>query len=243
MQNKVVIISGGSRGLGKGIVAHLLETGWCVGTFSRQSSPFIEKNLSNTNKDKFHWEKFDGTDFGKMEQFCKNVYKKFGSVDAVINNAGIATEGILTLMPKENITQVIAVNLESAIQLTRICSRYLLLKKGGSIINISSINGIRGHLGVTVYGATKAALDGFTRGLAKELGSRNIRANSIAPGYLDTEMTQSLSDTVKNRIIRRTPLGRLGKVADVVAVVDFLLSPQAQFVTGQTIVVDGGFTS
>lgn len=239
--SKVVVISGGSRGLGIALVSHFLKNGWCVATYSRKISPAIEE-LLHKSKNQFYWEAFDGTDYKKMDAFCKNVYQRFKRIDAVINNAGIGTDGLLTLMPTKAISQIISVNLESAIQLTRFCTKYLLLKKGGSIINISSINGIRGHIGLSVYGATKAALDGFTRGLAKELGQRCIRVNSIAPGYLETEMTQHFTEVQRNRIIRRTPLGRLGQVDDVVKIVDFLVSPSAEFITGQTITVDGGLT-
>lgn len=239
--NKVIVISGGSRGLGRALVMHFLAIGWCVATYSRNSNPFIEETLKD-EKNHFYWEAFDGTDYKLMEAFCKSVFQRFNRIDAVINNAGIGTDGILTLMPIVKISQLIATNLESAIQLTRFCSKYMLLKKGGAIINISSINGIRGHMGLSVYGATKAALDGFTRGLAKELGPRGIRVNSVAPGYLDTEMTQHFTEEQRRRIIRRTPLGRLGKVEDIVAMIEFLLLPTAEFITGQTLVVDGGLT-
>lgn len=242
--NQVIVISGGSRGLGKAMIDHFLKQGYCIATYSRQSSPTIEELLSRNDQQsqRFYWEAIDASNYKKLEEFCKNVFKRFGRIDAVINNAGIGTEGILTLMSTDAISKLIAVNLESSIQLTRICTKYLLLKKGGAIINISSINGIRGHQGLSVYGATKAALDGFTRALAKELGPRAIRVNSVAPGYLDTEMTQNFSEQQRKRIIRRTPLGRLGRVEDVVALVEFLLSSKAEFITGQTLVVDGGLT-
>lgn len=242
--HQVVVISGGSRGLGMGLVSHFLANGYCVATYSRQSSPFIEETQSQFKGEdnRFYWEAVDGADYKKIETFSRNVFKRFGRIDNVINNAGIGTDGILTLMPRHSISQIIAINFESAVQLSRACTKYLLLKKGGAIINISSINGIRGHSGLSVYGATKAALDGFTRGLAKELGPRGIRVNSIAPGYLATEMTEHFTDAQRQRIIRRTPLGRLGRVEDVVSMASFLLSHDAEFITGQTFVVDGGFT-
>jgi len=239
--HKVIIISGGSRGLGKAFVSHFIKQGWQVATYSRNSTPFIEEMQMN-NKNQFYWEAFDGADYKNMESFCKTVFKKFKKIDVVINNAGLGTDGILTLMPPAKISQLITINLESAIQLTRFCTKYMLIKKEGVIINISSINGIRGHSGLSVYGATKAALDGFTRGLAKELGPRGIRVNAVAPGYLDTEMTQHFTEEQRNRIIRRTPLARLGKVEDVIELVHFLVLPQAEFITGQTLVVDGGLT-
>lgn len=242
--DSVIVISGGSRGLGRELVSHYLEKGYRVATYSRKKSEFIDQILSGSEeiKQRFLWEQVDSSDFQSIESFTKKVFKRFGQINVLINNAGIGTEGILTLMTPQEISQLISVNLTGTILLTRSCSKYLLLDKGGAIINISSINGIRGHMGVSVYGATKAALDAFTRGLAKELGSRQIRVNAIAPGYLDTEMTQGLSDVQRSRIIRRTPLGRLGKVEDIVNVADFLLSPGAEFITGQTFIVDGGLT-
>jgi 3-oxoacyl-[acyl-carrier protein] reductase len=243
MKNQVMVISGGSRGLGRALVSHFLAKGYCVATYSRKSSPFIDETLAeNGHKESFYWESIDGTNYQKIELFSENVFKRFGRIDAVINNAGIGTEGVLTLMPRQSINDIIAINFASAVHLTKACTKYLLLKKGGAIINISSINGIRGHVGLSVYGATKAALDGFTRGLAKELGPRGIRVNSVAPGYLETEMTQNFTEAQRNRIIRRTPIGRLGQVDDVVAVIEFLLSPKADFITGQIVVVDGGLT-
>lgn len=241
---QVVVISGGSRGLGKGLVTHFLANDYCVATYSRQSSSFIEglQSKPGEEKNRIYWEAVDGSDYKKLGMFCKHVFQRFGRIDIVINNAGIGTDGILTLMSRQAISQLIAINFESAVQLTRVCTKYLLLKKGGVIINISSINGIRGHMGLSVYGATKAALDGFTRGLAKELGPRGIRVNSIAPGYLETEMTENFTDTQRQRIIRRTPLGRLGHVEDVIGMVAFLVSPAAEFITGQTFVIDGGLT-
>lgn len=245
MINKpVMVISGGSRGLGKAIVSHFLTRGFCVATYSRRSTPFIDETLAKYGNDEgpFYWEAIDATNYQKIEKFCEDVFKRFGRIDVVINNAGIATEGILTLMSRQAINDIIHINFQSAVELTKSCTKYLLLKRGGAIINISSINGVRGHVGLSVYGATKAALDGITRGLAKELGPRGIRVNSVAPGYLETEMTQNLTETQINRIINRTPLKRLGQIEDIVAIIEFLLSPGASFVTGQILVVDGGLT-
>ena len=155
---------------------------------------------------------------------------------------GSRESAVLGLVADEQLDEVVDVNLKSLILLTRACVRQMLLARSGRIINISSIIGLRGYDGLSVYSATKAAIDGFTRGLARELGPRNITVNSIAPGYLRTEMTHELNERQKAQIIRRTPLGRLGEPNDVVPLILYLCSPGAGFITGQTFVVDGGLT-
>lgn len=163
-------------------------------------------------------------------------------MDALVNNAGVGIDGILPTMRASQIEQGIDLNLKASIYLIQACSKQMLQHASGSIINISSVNAVRGHSGVAVYSATKAALDGLTRSLARELGPKHIRVNSVAPGYFESEMVADLTPEAKQRIIRRTPLGRLGTADDMANVVLFLLSPQASFITGQTIVVDGGIT-
>ncbi|MDA8562083.1 SDR family oxidoreductase [Gammaproteobacteria bacterium] len=240
---KVMIISGGSRGLGKYAVKYFLHNGWKVAFFSREKSTFTQKLILDSDlKDKFYWEPLDILDEKKVTQFCRNVYKHFKRIDALINNAGVGTDGILTLTSSNDINQLIDVNFKSVVNLTKACLKYFLVNKSGSIVNISSINSIRGHEGLSVYAGTKAALSGFTIALAKEVGVRNIRVNSIAPGYLDTDMTKSFTDKQRQRIIRRTPLGRLGVVEDIIGAIEFILSDSAKFITGQTLVVDGGLT-
>jgi 3-oxoacyl-[acyl-carrier protein] reductase len=181
-------------------------------------------------------------DADSLSRVVAGVEKELGPIDALINNAGIAYDGVLAGMPPESIEKLIQVNLTGALLLTRLVVRRMLLRGSGNIINVSSIIGLRGYSGLAAYSATKGGLDGMTRALARELGSRQIRVNSIAPGYLETEMTHSLSDFQRDQVIRRTPLGRLGVPADVVGVVLFLLSPASSYMTGQTLVVDGGVT-
>src|SRR5262249_28152188 len=151
-------------------------------------------------------------------------YQRFGRIDALVNNAGVAHDGVLATMPDEQIQQMLSVNLQAALLLSKECSRLMLLEQGGVIVNISSIIGEHGFSGLAAYAATKAGLLGMTRALARELGPRNIRVNAVAPGYLDTEMSHGLSEAQRAQIVRRTPLSRLGQVDDVVSVVDFLLS-------------------
>jgi 3-oxoacyl-[acyl-carrier protein] reductase len=240
---KVILVSGGSRGLGRAIVARCQADGHIVATYSRTASPFIQEQLGrDPDRRAFIWEAIDGADAMAVKRFAFGVMRSYGRIDALVNNVGLVTEGILSSMKLSDIDSCVDLNLKGTLYLSWACARFMLHQNGGSIINISSVNGVRGRAGVTVYGATKAALDGLTRGLARELGPRNIRVNSVAPGYFESDMVAELSREAKERIARRTPLGRLATVEDIAGVVMFLLSPHAAFITGQTIVVDGGIT-
>jgi 3-oxoacyl-[acyl-carrier protein] reductase len=241
-EHKIAIVSGGSRGLGSSIVKNLLEKQYFVATFSRNISSDIDQFSNGKFKKSFFWKAVDASSLNEISTFTEEVNNKFGRVNVLINNVGMVSDSITTLMPVKTAANIIRVNLENIIHLTQMCIKGMLLNKNGIIINISSINAIRGHTGVAVYSATKAGIDGFTRSLAKELGQKGIRVNSIAPGYLETEMTSHLSARRLQGIIHRTPLGRLGKVEDIVDVINFLLSDQSKFITGQTFVVDGGMT-
>ena len=172
--------------------------------------------------------------------FVAGAHQRFGSIDGLINNAGIAHDRVLALTTDQQIDQMLQINLRASIVLARECSRLMLAQNSGSIVNISSIIAHRGFSGLATYAATKAGMLGLTRSLARELGPRQIRVNAVAPGYLETDMSSGLDDHQKQQIIRRTPLGRLGTVHDVVPLVEFLLSPASQHITGQVFTVDGG---
>jgi 3-oxoacyl-[acyl-carrier protein] reductase len=239
----VVVVSGGSRGLGQAIVADFHARGYIVATFSRSPTPFTEGLLRNDPEGStWFWEQIDGTDCERVQQFVLKVARRYGRIDVLVNNAAAAGASVLALMRPEEIHRQIAVNLEAPVTLTQSCARVMLAQESGNIISISSVNALRGHAGVSLYGATKAALDGLTRNLARELGPRGIRVNSLAPGYFKSDMTRSLTDEQQRMIVRRTPLGRLATVADIVAVVRFLAGPESAMMTGQTLVVDGGLT-
>lgn len=243
-QQKVVLISGGSRGLGAGLVEAFLQDGYRVATFSRKKTDRTDAwSQSAQFRDRFFFTEADATDSAGCKAMVDAVVKQWGAIHILVNNAGIAVDNLLPLLPDSDIDRLIDVNLRSTIFLTKRVLRQMLLLKWGRVINISSIVGLTGYRGLSVYGATKAALDGFTRALARETGSSKITVNSVAPGYLRTEMSHGLDEKQLNQIIRRTPVGRLGEVEDVAAAVLFLASPAASYITGQTFVVDGGLTA
>jgi 3-oxoacyl-[acyl-carrier protein] reductase len=239
-----VIVTGGSRGLGVGLVQAFIDAGDIVATCSRSRTPAIDAWESDPAlAERFHYQELDLSDRAACDEFVGAVAARFGSLDVLVNNAGVAREGVLGLMQDEDVATVLDLNVKGTIQITRAAVRRMLPQGSGSVINISSVVGISGYRGLAVYGASKAALDGFTRAMARELGTRQITVNSVAPGYLRTEMSLGLDETQLNQISRRTPLGRLGEAEDVAGAVLFLASEQARFITGQVIVVDGGLTA
>lgn len=243
MARPVVVISGGSRGLGAGIAHKCLDAGYIVATFSRSASPFIDATQQrDPHGERFHWTAIDGREDSALNRFVRDVNDRYGAIDALVNNAAIGRFGAFPLMRISEIDESISVNLRGNIVLARSCTPAMVARGSGSIVNISSVNAVRGNAGVAVYSATKAALDGFTRALARELGPRKIRVNSVAPGYFESDMVGGLSERQRRAIVRNTPLGRLGTIDEIAEVVLFLLSPGAAFITGQTIVLDGGLT-
>lgn len=243
MTKSVIIVTGGSKGLGLSICQHLLAAGHHVRTFSRSSTPELESLLSTYSKNAaFAWSNIDATDHDALKEFVRNIQLEGIQISALINNAGVNLDRLLAMTQPEEVHRVISVNLESSILLTRLVVRSMIQGSDASIINISSVIGHRGIKGTSVYAATKSALIGFTRSLARELGPRNIRVNAILPGYIQTDMTAEMPAGQLKQVLRRTPLGRMGKPADIAGTVEFLISPTAQYITGQAIVVDGGLT-
>jgi 3-oxoacyl-[acyl-carrier protein] reductase len=238
---RVFLLSGGSRGLGQVLAEDLLRDGHIVATFSRSSTPFVEDAQDNY-PDRFMWYSIDALDSDTVRQFVSSVVDRFGRLDVLVNNAAAGAEGVLALMRESDVQRTLGLNLEAVVLLTRSCVRVMLRQGHGAIVSVTSVLGLRGHAGVTVYSAAKAALDGFTRSLAREVGGQGIRVNSIAPGYFESDMVDSLSDAQKRQIVRRTPLGRLATPQDIVGAIRFLSSPAARFITGQTVIVDGGLT-
>jgi len=240
-QIKTVLVSGGSRGLGAGIVQRFLDLGYKVATFSRNSTDQVDGWLRDYPAH-FYFDALSLTDRPACKKYVATVEREFGVIDILVNNAGIANTSLLALDSDDAIDKMVDLNLKGSFFLTRQVCRSMLSLDWGRIINISSIVGLSGYRGLSVYSATKAGLNGFTRSLARELGSRNITVNSIAPGYLTTEMTEELDSKQTRQIVGRTPLGRLGSPEDIAKVVAFIASEDASFITGQVIVVDGGLT-
>jgi 3-oxoacyl-[acyl-carrier protein] reductase len=240
---RVALITGGSRGLGAGLVDAFLEAGYCVETCARTTTDTVKAWEDDPEfKERFHFSTVDVSDAADAERFVKEAATRWGSLDVLVNNAGVAREGVIGLFGDDALDQVVDLNLKGTVYVTRAASRVMLARRAGAIVNISSVVGLSGYRGLSVYGATKAALDGLTRALARELGSRGITVNSVAPGYLRTEMSHGLDGDQLNQISRRTPLGRLGEPEDVARVVLFLTDPANTFITGHVLVVDGGLT-
>ena len=229
MEHKKVIVTGGNRGIGKGIVLSLLDQGYLVLATSRDSKKFdmSHQNLEVTN--------LDVCDQASIDDFQK-IVNDFDP-DILINNAGITKDNLFLRMTEDDWAEVIDTNLNSVFRMTKLVVRGMLKKKWGRIINISSISGSMGNPGQTNYSASKAGVEAFSRSLAKELGSRNITVNSVAPGFIQTDMTQGLID---KEITKKIPLQRVGSVEDVASLINFLVSEESNYITGQTLVVDGG---
>lgn len=252
----VSLISGGSRGLGLAIVESLLARGDRVATFSRTGSPALSA-LTAAHRDQLHVEQLDASDSPAIQAFVKRAAARFGRIDHCIANAAIAHEGVLATMRDDEIDAMLAVNVKGSIVLVRESVRQMLVRPSQeapsasegagpgdsthpSVTLISSVVAERGSPGLSVYAATKAALEGFGISLARELGPRGIRVNIVAPGFLETDLSAPLSPENRERIARRTALGRLGTAADIVGAVLFLTSAASGFVTGQILAADGG---
>ena len=235
---KHILISGGSRGLGKALVAGLLDADYAVSTFSRSATPFVEELA---DQERFYFDEADVADSEQTAQFVDAAVARFGRPFGLINCAGIARDGVLPTMPEAVIDQLVQINLSGTMKLSRQVIRSMLLAPGpGVILNISSIIGLRGYRGLAAYAATKAGMDGITRALARELGSREIRVNSIAPGYIATDMVRAVPEKVLEKIVARIPVGRLGQADEIARGVAFLVAPEAGFITGSTLSINGG---
>ena len=238
---KTIIITGSSRGLGFSISKKLLNNGYQVIGVSRKKSPeFIE--LESSFKEVFFYE-FDFKDLNNIYELTKKIIKDHGRPYGLINNAAIGHDGVLATMHEKDIDEIIKVNIQAPILLTKYLCRSMLLNQNGRIINISSIIGSTGFNGLSVYGASKSSMSGFTKSLSRELGKAGITVNSLAPGYMETNMTKDLTGSKLASIIRRSPLNKLANVDDVANAALFLLSEEASSITGTTITIDAGSTA
>ncbi|RLD23862.1 MAG: 3-oxoacyl-[acyl-carrier-protein] reductase [Bacteroidetes bacterium] len=242
LEGKVAIITGASRGIGKAIAKKFVENGAIV-AFTYLSSEEKAKTLEaelTANGGTAKGFKSNAADFDQAQDLAAAVVKEFGQVDAVVNNAGITRDTLLMRMSEEQWDEVMQVNLKSVFNLTKAVLRPMLKARKGSIINMSSIVGIRGNAGQANYAASKAGIIGFTKSVALELGSRNIRSNAVAPGFIETEMTDALDPGVVQGWRDTIPLKRGGQPDDVANLCVFLASDMSTYITGQTINVDGG---
>lgn len=242
---KPVIVTGGSRGLGLALIGELLADGYAVATCSRERSAGLDDLMARYGQDRLFWAACVIGDAAEEASFFEAAvnWAQETNLYGLINNAAIAREGVLATFPNVETERVIEVNLMGAVRMCRLALRQMLNQTGPArIINVSSIIGLRGYSGLAAYSASKAGLDGVTRALAREVGRRGITVNSVSPGYLDTDMSSGLGERQRQQIINRTPMGRLATAADVIPLILFLLGEGAGFITGQTIVVDGGVT-
>jgi 3-oxoacyl-[acyl-carrier protein] reductase len=242
MSDEVILVTGGSRGLGLAIVRALLERGDSVATFARHPTPEIGQLLAEY-PNKLIFTEGDMAHSKSFNSLIKGVEKRLGGLTGLVNNAGTVAEALLARQDAEDIERLLEVNLKGPLLLTREVARGMMIRKFGRIVNISSIVSVSGYKGTAAYSATKGGLNAMTRALARELGGRNITVNTVAPGYMETDLVKQMSSKHLAQIVRRTPLGRPGTVKDVSDVVEFLLSDKARFISGQTIVVDGGLSS
>ena len=241
--NKTVVITGASRGIGKDIAIHFANLNANIVLISRNIADL--KNLGCQLKSKSNKIKSLQLDVSSLDDFMeatKSIEKKFGSIDVLINNAGITKDNLILRLKESDWDSVINVNLKGCFNGIKAVSKYMLKQKTGKIINISSIIGLSGNIGQANYAASKAGIIGLTKSAAKELGSRNIQVNAIAPGYIETEMTDQLKAETKTNFINKIPLNKFGKVSDVSNLVLFLASNNSNYITGQTITIDGGLT-
>ncbi len=243
-ERKGVIVTGGSRGIGRAICVRMARSGYDV-AFNYQSNEEVAKEtMSLCEKEgvKVFAAKCDISDAANCAEFVEKAYEFLESVDVLVNNAGITKDGLLPRMKDEDMEQVLAVNVKGSFYMMREVSKRMLRKRSGSIINMSSVVGIGGNAGQVNYAASKAAVIGMTKSLAKELGSRKIRVNAVAPGMIATDMTEKLPDAAKEKIAQAIPFGEMGNPEDVAEVVEFLASDKARYITGQVIRVDGGMS-
>ena len=241
LEGKTALITGGSRGIGKALVEKFISEGADVAFTYRSSAASSEQIIADLNVgDRVKAYQSDASSFEQSAELVNNVLNDFGKIDVLINNAGITKDTLILRMTEEQWDDVINVNLKSVFNLSKQVVRPMLKNRSGSIINMSSVVGVFGNAGQSNYAASKAGIIGFTKSMAKELGSRNIRVNAIAPGFIESEMTGELDETVKSNYIDSIPLKRFGKGDDVANACVFLGSDLSTYVTGQVMSVCGG---
>ena len=244
--DKTVVVTGGSRGVGLGIAIKLASAGYQVVAIARHESDQLKCAMRRRNpghEGSLHFKAFDLADTADIAGLIKQLRKEFGPIRGLVNNAALGTSGILATLHDSKIERLVRLNTVSAIIITKYVVRSMMATGGGRIVNVASIVGFTGYSGLAVYSATKASLIGFTRSLAREVGPLGINVNAVAPGFLDTEMTNGLSGQQREQIAHRSALHRMAEVEDVANAVEFLLSDKARNITGTVLTVDAGNTA
>jgi len=239
---KTVIVTGGSRGIGKAIALRYAKEGYNIAFSyrSKDEEAFAVKELLENKGVNVYIKKFDVSNSGACKEFVNEVNEKFERIDVLVNNAGITKDNLMVRLSDEDFSDVIDVNLKGSFYMAREVSKFMLRQRFGSIINMSSVVGIMGNAGQVNYSATKAGVIGMTKSLARELAKKNIRVNAIAPGMIETDMTDVLGEDAKKKISDSIPLKEMGKPEDIANVAYFLGSDESRYITGQVISVDGG---
>lgn len=241
-ENKIVLVTGAGRGIGASIAKRFASEGAEVIVNYSGNDKTAQKTVDEITATGGQAQKYKCSvnDSESVKVMIDEIIKKFGRIDILVNNAGITKDGLMLRMTDEDFDRVIDVNLKGTFNCTKYVSKYMLKQKSGKIINISSVVGLSGNAGQINYSASKAGIIGITKSAAKELSSRGITVNAVAPGYVDTDMTKVLSDNIRNEILKNIPLQRMGNVEDISNCVAFLASEDASYITGQVISVDGG---
>ena len=241
-ENKIVLVTGAGRGIGASIAKRFASEGAEVIVNYSGNDEAAQKTVDEITATGGQAQKYKCSvnDRESVKVMIDEIIKEFGRIDILVNNAGITKDGLMLRMTDEDFDRVIDVNLKGTFNCTKYVSKYMLKQKSGKIINISSVVGLSGNAGQVNYSASKAGIIGITKSAAKELSSRGITVNAVAPGYVDTDMTKVLSDNIRNEILKNIPLQRMGNVEDISNCVAFLASEDASYITGQVISVDGG---
>ena len=241
-EHKVALVTGGTTGIGKAIAQELAKSGFNIAINYRTETEEMQelKKEIEANNVKCLFVKADISKFEETEKMAKEIIENFEKIDVLVNNAGVTKDGLIMRMKEDAFKQVIDINLVGTFNVTRNIVPYMVKQRSGRIINIASVVGIVGNAGQSNYSASKAGIIGFTKSLAKELSSRNILVNAVAPGFIETKMTDILNETVKESILSQIPLGRMGTPSEVANVVKFLSEEDSSYITGQVINIDGG---
>jgi 3-oxoacyl-[acyl-carrier protein] reductase len=242
LKGKKAIVTGGARGLGKEIVESFLREGatvWSIDLLQSEAAAEVE-SIARENGVQVHWNLADVTKEAEITTLLERILTESGGIDILVNNAGITRDKLLFRMTLEDWEKVLTVNLTSIFLISKVVAREMTRAHGGCIINMASIVGMIGNGGQTNYSASKAGLIGFTKSLAREVASRNVRVNAVAPGFIDTDMTRKLPENAIQALTSQIPLGRVGKPSEVASVVVFLASDMASYLTGNVIKVTGG---